>query len=548
MTIAKRGVLGALTLLVAASPLRAQAALNALIAPLDKEMAPGCSILANGPGTTVRRNFGYGSLEQKSKINSATVFHAGSVAKQVTALSVLILASQGKLSLDQSLSHWLPEFKGPQGRATIRELLQHTSGIRDYQELLFLAGGRDSGPIDRSQVLDLLSSQRALNFTHGSEFSYSNSGYFLLGEVVQKAAGVPLADFAQNELFKPLGMSATRFVDRHDLVMVGRAQGYRRAGEDWVRADYLSDVYGDGGLFTSADDLSRWAQMIAAPPASWRDLIAQMTTRTQIAAGAKIPWGMGVELHGSGEGATIGHGGRDFGYQAYMIVRPARRSSAVVLCNGRELDAQALAEGALSAVDTEPSEASQAAKSEPPLTGALAAPVRETQLLGIYFNPKTLAVRRVERRDKSLFWVRGDATTALIRSNGTLRFEGRPVFIDKLGSGARSLDVVAQSGGEWLRSTYVQVSPPVKISAGTLGTYSSDETNSSLQVCPRGKGILISGGPSFSFEAEPKFRNAYGIGDDLLIQVQTGALELSTARARRVRFIRTSRRANCSPS
>jgi len=222
--------------------------------------SPGCAVaLARAGETLFADGYGLASLEHGIPITTETVFDIGSAAKQFTAASIVLLEEDGKLSLDDPLARFVPELPEWARRTTLAQLLHHTSGIRDYTGLLDLAGARTPDWTTDRDALEILARQRGLDFPPGTRYSYSNSGYFLLSLVVERASGKPLKDFAAERIFVPLKMASTRFVHDHRDVVPRRATGYaKRRGGGWGVAGSDWEQNGDGGLQTTVGDLLRW--------------------------------------------------------------------------------------------------------------------------------------------------------------------------------------------------------------------------------------------------------------------------------------------------
>src|SRR5262245_35198761 len=221
---------------------------------------PGCALGVVRDGALVYgKGYGQASLELKVPITPATVFDIGSVSKQITAASIVLLAQQGKLALDDELRKLVSEVPEYRQKITLRHLLHHTSGLRDYVTLLSLAGAQEESVTTDGDALALVARQKGLNFAPGDDYLYSNTGYFLLSLVVKKASGTPLREFAQEHIFKPLGMSDTQILDDHTKVIAGKAASYapvRRGGYRAVMANW--EQTGDGAVQTTVGDMAKW--------------------------------------------------------------------------------------------------------------------------------------------------------------------------------------------------------------------------------------------------------------------------------------------------
>lgn len=531
------------------APTDLETGLSALADRHSAPNAPGCAIIVRDPRGTAVGRFGLSSIEHGVPVDMETVFHVGSIAKQVTAVAILMLEAEGKLSLDDPLTRLVPEMSATGANIRIRNLLEHTSGIRDYGELLLIAGGLDTAPVSRELLLDLLSRQRALNFEPGTRFSYSNSGYVLLALIVERASGQTLADFAAARLFAPLGMAHTRFLSDHAAIVPHRAQGYRRAGRDaWQRADYLSDAYGDGGLFTTAGDLMRWTENLESGRVGGERVVRRLAQSTTLADGSTVPWGLGLEVRSSARGPTLGHGGRDFGFQSYQLLYPAAHVAAIALCNGREIDANQIAGDAAALSLPAPAPVVAAAAAPAPGPGAAAVSNGDLQAFsGIWFSPVAQTIRRITFADGQLSWARGTGTRLEPTGPHGFRFANAPItveFSDFIRDTPQTATVVNSGASVPTRTVYRRVAPAAADLAPYLGLYRSAETGTSYRVSRASDGgLTFQANPSFAFTAAPQFLDAFTVGEDVIVQFQRRGnripgLTVSTDRARNVRFDR----------
>ena len=236
---------------------------DAFLSQWDKNDMPGCGVGAVRDGRLVyKRGFGMANLDYDvPNTPSSTLFNLASASKPFTAMSITLLAQQGRLSLDDDIRKYVPEIPKYDETITIRHLIHHTSGIREYQALVFFSGlGTDNYYSDKA-ILNLLARQKNISFAPGAKYQYSNSGYFLLGVIVERVSGKSLRAFAEENIFKPLGMKNTRFYDNRFEVVKNRAAGYRVGPDKSIRArSSLYDLVGAGGLLSTVEDLSLWEQ------------------------------------------------------------------------------------------------------------------------------------------------------------------------------------------------------------------------------------------------------------------------------------------------
>lgn len=231
-----------------------------LFEPWSKPGIPGAAVaVVQGGKPLIVKGYGCADLERGTPITPKTVFNAASLAKQFTALSVLLLETRGKLSLDDDVRAHLPEFPDFGRRITVRHLLYHTSGLRDWGGLIQMTGGRMDDVFTSSALLKLIFRQRELHFEPGAEFAYCNAGYIILAEIVSRTAGQSFKEWTRANIFTPLGMESAVFRDDVGELMPGSAQSYQSGGEGrFLRALDNEAAPGPGSLFLSLEDMARW--------------------------------------------------------------------------------------------------------------------------------------------------------------------------------------------------------------------------------------------------------------------------------------------------
>ena len=310
-----------------------------LFAEWDGEISPGAVVGIFMDGRIIySKGYGVANLDYGIPITPQSVLRIGSISKQFVAMCIVILAEQGKLSFDDDIRAYLPEMPDYGKQITIRHLLHHTSGIREYLTLVDLIGKPEGSVFGYTtpELVDLLSRQQNLNFAPGDRFSYTNSGYFLLAEIVTRVSGLKASFFAQENIFKPLGMTHTRFYDDPNAIIQDQALGYSPRRDGGYRLDILrSEVIGDLGVITTIEDFLHWDNNFYENKlgAGTSELIATMFTRGRTDAGEELSYALGVEF-GSYRGLnTMGHGGSAVGYVAEFLQFPEQKLSVVILSN-----------------------------------------------------------------------------------------------------------------------------------------------------------------------------------------------------------------------
>jgi CubicO group peptidase (beta-lactamase class C family) len=290
---------------------------------------PGASLLVVHDGVALlRRGYGMADLEAQEVATPSTNYRLASVTKQFTAASILLLAEQGKLQLDDPAGRWLPTLPPAPARATLRQLLTHTAGLVDYEDLIEEPAPRQLRDAD---VLALLEHEDRTEFAPGSAYRYSNSAYALLALVVERASGQSFQDFLRERIFKPLGMEHTLAFVEGGPAVEQRAYGYTRVGDAWVRTDQSSTsaVLGDGGIYSSIDDLARWDAALY-DDRLLSDASRRLAFAPQVATDdPEVRYGFGWRISGD----TLWHSGETIGFRNVIIRRPGRRLTVVLLSN-----------------------------------------------------------------------------------------------------------------------------------------------------------------------------------------------------------------------
>lgn len=318
-------------------------AVDEVFAEYDRTDSPGCALgVVHDGSLAYARGFGMANLDYGIAIDGRSVFRTGSLSKQFTAAAVVLAAREGALSLDDDIRTWLPEMPDYGTPITIRMLLHHTSGIRDYLALAELAGLRDDDWYTEDEALALVARQRNTNFEPGSEHLYSNSGYFLLSQIIERATGRSLRRYAEEEIFEPLGMADTHFHDDHTEIVADRASGYAPADDGFRISMTTLDMVGDGGVFTTVEDLGKWDGNFFEPEVGGPGFVAALLERGVLTNGDTLDYALGL-VHGEHRGLpVVSHGGAFVGFRAEMVRFPEQRFSVAALCNVSSADPTAL--------------------------------------------------------------------------------------------------------------------------------------------------------------------------------------------------------------
>jgi CubicO group peptidase (beta-lactamase class C family) len=299
------------------------------------DATPGCAVaVSEGGRQTLAKAYGMADLEHDIRNTPDTIFEAGSVAKQFTAAAVLLLARDGKLSLDDPVRKYIPEVPDYGAPLTIRHMLNHTSGLRDWGSVAGIGGWpRTSRAYTHAHVLEIISRQRALNFPSGTRYSYSNSGYNLAAMLVSRVSGMPFADFTQQRIFGPLKMTRTSWRDDYQRIVKGRAMAYAESNGRYQTLMPFENVHGNGGLLTTVGDLLTWNHNFATHVIGDAAFVREQETAGRFNDGRAHGYALGLMV-GSRYGLSeVAHSGSTAGYTAHLTRFPDQKLSVAVLCN-----------------------------------------------------------------------------------------------------------------------------------------------------------------------------------------------------------------------
>lgn len=543
--------LGALALSFIGASLQAQAERDTMVTVADRVFEayrgtdlPGCAVGVSRAGRVVLdRGYGMANLETGTPIQPTSIFHVASVSKQFTAMAILLLERDGKLSLDDDIRKYIPEIPSYGPTITIRHLLNHTSGLRDQWDLLSMARGRfEENRITEADVMDIVPRQKALNFPPSSEYLYSNTGYTLSAVIVKRVSGKSLRDFADERIFKPLGMSDTHFHDDYTMIVPRRAMAYAtRAGGGGLRVSIPNyDTYGATSLFTTVGDLLTWQANFEIPRVGDRALFARMETSGRLTSGDSTGYGLGVAVATHRGARYVGHSGGDAGYRSWTGRFPDHGLAIAIACNTSTANPQALAlrlaDSYLATVLTaEPPSAQVAVQGVTVTKGEL------ERRAGPYFAPATLQAVELTVRDGKLFFGRmgnnemipiGPKRFRSSQSTNEAIFsdEPRPGFVVRLASG---------------REVKYDRKEPMPAARATLsafaGEYYSAELDATYRIAATDTSITVRVGTSEPFSMRPVFTDAFVGRYFVQFTRDRGRItgfEMTSGRSRRVKFTR----------
>jgi CubicO group peptidase (beta-lactamase class C family) len=377
-----------------------------LFAQWDKPDSPGCALAIAQNGEIIyQRGYGMANLEYDIPISPDSVFDIGSNSKQFTAMCIVLLARQNLLTLDDELQKHISEIPQYNHPITLRHLIHHTSGLRDYLDLMDFAGLLFENDYPDEEILALITRQQNLNFQPGTEQLYCNTGYFLLAQIVKRVSGQTLRVFSQEQIFAPLGMKNTHFHDNFKEIVRNRADGYapRDGGGFQIEMSWL-DSCGDGQLYTTIKDLLVWDRNFYHNILGGygQDLIEEVTTLGKLNDGEILKSAFGLAISQYGGLKMISHGGSWMGYRSDLIRFPDQHFSVICLANLSTFNPTKLA---LQVADfyLEDKFTEVIIKPVPRVVQSINLPLAELEIkTGFYHNPATGSIWELEIKDEKL--------------------------------------------------------------------------------------------------------------------------------------------------
>ena len=539
---------------LAGTPERAE--IDEVFADYDSTHSPGCSMAVYRDGEIAyARGYGMANLEYGIANGPNTVFRIGSTSKQFTAMAIALLAEQGKLSLDDDIHEFFPEMPDYGEPVTVRHLIHHTSGLRDYLGLTWLADWSEDYSID--EALRMILRQQELNFPPGTAHLYSNTGYFLLSQIVQNVTNQSLREWADENMFRPLGMTNTHFHDDHTHIVENRADGYGSSEEDGFRISMtILDMVGDGGVYTTVDDLLKWDRNFYDNRLGkgGSKLIDLVQTPGKLNNGDALDYAFGLGVGEYAGTREISHGGAFVGYRAGLNRYPDHRLSVAVLCNYANTNPTGLARRVASLYLSEKedkADSTDQAEALPQETSEVVEVSVEVleRVAGEYWNPDDFMVRSIVVADDSLFYDRGGDRRSRLDplGNDSFLMADVPVLVnvrfEPLGETPHAM-IVEVEGQEPLRLEALErASPGEKELSAYAGSYYSEELDH-VQVLEINEGVIEARRRGGTESIQPLQRDLFITGDGVALMFErdeegkVNGFQLQAGRVRNLRYVR----------
>ena len=509
---------------------------------------PGCALGVYRDGRMLySRGYGLANIADATPITPKTIFDIGSTSKQFTATSIILLAQQGKLSLDDDVRRFIPELPRYQKTITIRHLLHHTSGIRDYIGLLTLGGVDISGRATAKQTLDAIVRQKALNFEPGTEHLYSNSGYFLLSQIVERVSRKSMRAFAEENIFRPLGMTSTHYRDDHSIPLPGGATSYSPTPSGFNINLSKWEQTGDGAVNTTVEDLLRWDNNFYDPKVGGPRLLEELHRTGKLDDGTALTYAAGLTVDQFRGLKSVSHGGAWMGFRAELQRFPDQRFSVATLCNVANSNPTALARSVAAIYLADHLAPTPVATSAAPAPRAVVTLTNAElqQWVGNYVSTANGSPRVIVIEGNKLVATVGQTRveltphsasefTVILGPNAVfLRFERRP-------EGRRIRQWIGTQEGP----AFDEMTATSPVSAAYAGTYQSDELAASFSIVVADETLQVKL-PSGATATLRRIRDGVFVGGGTTLRFDSprdgriAGFELDQGRVRGIRFTRT---------
>jgi CubicO group peptidase (beta-lactamase class C family) len=462
---------------------------------------PGCAVgVAHRGEVVLEAGYGMADLERNVAITPGTVFESGSVAKQFTAAALLLLAQQGKISIDDPMRKYLTELPDFGGPVTIRQVMSHVSGLREWRPIATFGGVPEGTFVYRNQdLLQMAAKQRALNFDAGTDYSYSNTGYNISPILIERVlgGGKTFPQFTAEMIFRPLGMTHTRWRDDFRAVVPQRALAYGRGpGGAWTSQTPIENIIGAGGLLTTVGDLLRWNENFVHGTVGGTEFVKAQQTPATLRNGRTIAYAAGLMIATVDGLREVAHSGSTGGYRTWLGRYPDQAVSVAVLCNSAAAVPTVL--GRETARLWTGASPSLAPASRVVDSASL------SQLSGMYRKLRDNTVTKLRERDGKLIFgadlelIPVEAGRFATRAGSGLEFSGKRLK-------------VTTANGEVLYERVEPVQPTPSELAALTGRYTSTETGTTLTLASGGPAGTLSYriGEAAPIALLPTFRDAF---------------------------------------
>ncbi len=469
---------------------------------------PGCSVgVAQNGIVVLKGGYGMADLERNVPVTPDTIFESGSVAKQFTAAAVLLLAQQGKISLDDPMRKYLPELADYGSPLTIRQVLSHVSGLREWRPIAIFGGLPEGTYVYSNQdILQMASKQHALNFDPGTAYSYTNTGFNIIPILIERVLGngKSFQIFTRESIFNPLGMEHTRWRDDFRAIVPNRALAYKHpdGAAGWIQDTPIENIIGAGGLLTTVGDLLLWNENFTHAKVGGPQLVKAQQTPATLSGGHQIPYAAGLTINMVNGLREVSHGGATGGYRTWLGRYPDQAVSVAVLCNSAAANPSKLGRETASLWTGAPA-------AKPPVTTYTADPAKLEALAGMYRKLRDNTVTRIKWHDGKLTTDPGNTELVPVAASRFLAGATEQVILFEGGTPIRMRMITPF--GEILYERAEPAEPTATELATLAGEYESSETGTTLKLAPGVKAgeMTYRIGSNTPVTLRPSFRDAF---------------------------------------
>jgi D-aminopeptidase len=454
-----------------------------LLAPWDRHDGPGMAVgVVRDEHLVLHRQVGMASLELGVKLAPDSVFRIASVSKQFTCAAILMLAAEGRLSVDDAARTYLPELPDYGAPLTIDHLMHNTSGLRDMLEIMRLGGADLSFACTSADLLAAICRQRGLNFTPGSRYLYSNSSFMLLGLIAERVSGIGLPAFLDTRIFAPLGMTRTRMTESTIEPVAGLATGYQPRDSGWVRAVHGFPLGGEGGLVSCVEDLALWARNMTTGRVGGAALVAELERQAPFTKGTVNSYARGLQVRERRGVRMVDHGGSWPGYRTHFLRAPALGMAVICISNDAGAEPAGLAQLILQA----------AIEDRPGVQPMPSLPTSASMagLPGPYLDRVTGATLQLDVvAGAPVATLYGNANRLEPAADGRLEAAHSAAdFVAAPASDGHSMDVQLDAG---TRAVYHRVAADAVLPADLVGTYGNDEIAATWRIAEEAGEMVV---------------------------------------------------------
>jgi len=457
---------------------------------------PGLVIAIEKNGKIIfSKGYGSANLEYNIPFSPTILFPVASVSKQFTVFSILLLAEQGKLSLDDDVRKYIPELSSFGETITLRHLASHTSGLRDQIYLLPIAGWKLDDVITQENVLTVVLNQKELNFKPGDEFAYSNSGFTLLAEVVSRISGKLFAEYTQENIFEPLNMTNTFFKEDYEKVIKNVAYSYYIENTEYKKSGENSDYVGASGMYTTVNDLSLWSSNFSKLKIGSTNIINQMNTLAVLNDGSTFGGAYGQFVSKYKGLELIDHSGVSAAFRAYLGRFPKQNISIMIFSNYISTNPKVLAMKVADVILKDKMDIIDIQSTKRKINTKKITKSELEKYTGNYWNEKGNYARKIYVKNDTLMYYRAKGNESPLVPIDNNRFQMLDVNVDvKVKfeiANEKNMVLTVNNGNPIISESYIPLSDSDIETKQFIGTYYSDELQTTYNIVIKNNKLII---------------------------------------------------------